>query len=129
MILNKVFHQRDFNKLFNEIVKKEQFIDYAYLFMEPSKKNTHDFTMFRKLRPFFEEIYYGRRTIDAIERDQDIFVKKIEKLKKYGARSKENIKNNDIVLENARNIFNGREMIIYGFINKLFPLASGNYYE
>ena len=65
---------------YNDIVKQEKLINYAYLYMEASKKNTYDFRMFRKLRPFFEEIYYGHKRIDAIERDQDIFQRELGRL-------------------------------------------------
>ena len=34
--------------------------------MNLSSRNTYDFRMFRKLKPLFEEIYFGRKLIDAI---------------------------------------------------------------
>ena len=53
----------------------------------------------------------------------------IEKLKKYKPRTKDNIKDKNNVLKNTQNLYDGREMIINAFKNKLFPLYSGNYYE
>ena len=67
--------------------------------------------------------------IPAIEREQGIFDDKIEELKKYRPRTKDNtdIKNN--LLTNAQNFYDGREMIINAFKKKLFPFYSGNFYE
>ena len=53
----------------------------------------------------------------------------LEKLKKYTPRSAVNIEDKKNVLENAQNLYDGREMIVDAFKNKLFPLYSGNYYE
>ena len=96
--------------------------------MKPSPKNDYDFRMFRPLRPFFETIYYGDMLMPAVEREQIAFDNKLKEIKKYRPRADENINNKASTLKNA-NLYNGREMIIDTFKNKLFPLASGNCYE
>ena len=51
--------------------------------MKPNPKNHFDFTMFMALKPLFQTIYFGEILISAIEKDQNVFNAKIEKLKKY----------------------------------------------
>ena len=97
--------------------------------MKPSPKKDFDFSMFMALKPLFKTIYYGEMLIPAIEREQGIFDDKIEELKKYRPRTENNISDKNKVLTNAQNLYDGREMIINAFKNKLFPLYSGNYYE
>ena len=67
-------------RVFNQIVEKEKAINYSYLYMNPNRRNTYDFIMYRKLKRLFEEIYFGRKAIDAIERDQDLFIQELERL-------------------------------------------------
>ena len=81
------------------------------------------------LKPFFSTIYFGEMLIPAIEREQDIFYYKIGELKKYRPRTENNTSDKNKVLTNAKNFYDGREMTINAFKNKLFPLYSGNYYE
>ena len=107
--------------MFNQIVEKEKLIDYSYLYMDPSRRNTYDFKMFRKLKPLFVEIYFVCRTIDAIERDQDCFARELERLDNYGPRVEPNISNRKDTLKNAKHFYEGRVMIIDAFRNRLFP--------
>ena len=58
-------------RVFNQIVEIEKLIDYSYLYMDPRRRNINNFRMFRKLKPLFEEISFGRKTIDSIKRDQN----------------------------------------------------------
>ena len=97
--------------------------------MKPSPKNDFDFRMFMALNPLFNNIYLGEVLIPAVEREQDVFDSIIKKLKKYHPRTDDNISDKDKTLTSAQNVYNGREMIINGFKNKLFPFYSGNYYE
>ena len=60
-------------RVFNQIVEKEKVINYSYLHMNPNRKNTYDFRMYRKLKPLFEDINFGRKSIDAFGRDQQLF--------------------------------------------------------
>ena len=97
--------------------------------MKPSPKNHFYFRMFESLKPSFFSIYYGDILIPTIERDQGVLEDIIEKLKKYKPRTEDNVIDKNNVLKNAQNIYDGREIIINAFKNKLFPFYSGNYYE
>ena len=52
-------------RVFNQIVEEEKLINYSYLYINPNRRNTYDFIMYRKLKPLSEEIYFGRKVIDA----------------------------------------------------------------
>ena len=114
---------------FKAIVNQEKKIDCKHLNMKPSPKNHFDFRMFKSLKPSFFSIYYGDILIPTIERDQGVLEDIIEKLKKYKPRTEDNVIDKNNVLKNAKNIYDGREIIINAFKNKLFPFYSGSYYE
>ena len=113
----------------NKLVEKEKSINYSYLYMKPTPKQEHSFIEFKPMVSLFRTTYYGDMRIPAIERSQNIFERKIERLKKYTPGTEINIDDKDKVLKNAENLYEGRKIIIDAFKNKLFPLASGNYYE
>ena len=103
-------------RIFNQIVQKDKQINYAHYYVKPSARYEFNFMQFENLKSFFKDIYYGRKSIDAFKRDQDIFKTLLDRDK-------------GLVFENMNNLYEGRELIIYGFENRLFPLASGNYYD
>ena len=102
-------------KAYDEIVQKERSINYAYLYMKPSKKYKHDFREFKKSKELFEEIYYGRTRLPPIEIQQSIFEQKLEYLNNYAPRNEINSDNKNNILKNAKNFYEGREMIINAF--------------
>ena len=85
--------------------------------------------MFKALKPFFFSICYGDVLIPTVERNQDVFDNILEKLKKIRPRTEDNISDKNKTLTNAQNFYDGREIIINAFKNKLFPFYSGNYDE
>ena len=89
----------------------------------------YDFSNFSPLREVFRKIYYGEVLIPAVEGEQDIFKDMIKMLKNYRPRTIDNKKKKDALVINAQNFYDGREMIIEAFKNKLFPFYSGNYYH
>ena len=102
---------------YKKIVDQGKLIDYKYLDMWGGNKKHYDFRMYKSLKELFRTIYYGEMLILAIE------------LKKYRPRTTDNTDTKNNLLNNARNFYEGREMIINTFKNKLFPFYSGNYYE
>ena len=77
----------------------------------------------------FKSIYYGEILIPAIEREQHVFDPKITEIKKYHSRNTDKIDERKNLLINAQNFYDGREMIIQGFKNEIFPIYSGNDYH
>ena len=92
--------------------------------MKSSPKNVFDLRMFLPLKQFFERIYFGEVLTPATEGEQLFFYEILEKLK-----SKKSIKDKDNVLKNAHNFYDGIEIIINAFKNRLLPLYSRNCYE
>ena len=74
-------------------------------------------------------MYYGEILIPAAEREQDDFDEMYELLKKYKPRkdSKHNKLKEDLLI-NAKKFYEGREMIIKTFTDKLFPLTDPSNY-
>ena len=61
-------------------------------------------------------------SIDGAERRQDEFDKVLGALRTYSAKKEEYIKANNRLLNNAKKNYNGREKIIEGIKNGIFPL-------
>ena len=65
-----------------------------------------------------------------VEREQDNFDDMIKILKDYKPKKKSKYyKLKQDLLINAKKFYDGREMIVEAFENKIFPFYSGNYYE
>ena len=75
----------------------------------------------------FKQIYYGKILIPVAEREQDEFYYKLEKLKKYDPKTEENIGKKESFLNNTQKIYDGREMVINAFKNKIIPLPDDSY--
>ena len=78
------------------------------------------FTNFSSLREFFRRIYYGEILIPAAEREQDEFDNMLKMLKNYERRkgSKYDKLKEDLLI-NAKNLYDGRGMIIKAFNDKI----------
>ena len=106
--------------VFDKIVDKERSINYDY---------DYDFTNFSPLREFFRRIYYGKLLISAAEREQDDFDKMYKLLEKCKPRKNSKYKKlKEDLLINAKHFYDGREMIIKAFRDKLFPLSDPSNY-
>ena len=116
--------------MLEKLNNQEKLINYKKLGFRGGNNKDYDFTNFSSLRKLFRAIYYGQISIPAVEGEQDNFDNMIEILKVY--RPKKDSKHyglkQDLVI-NAQNFYDGREMIINAFKNKLFPFCPGNYYE
>ena len=53
----------------------------------------------------------------------------IEDLKKYDPRDNEHIRRKETFLENIENFYDGREMVIRAFKNKIIPRVDGSYFQ
>ena len=51
----------------------------------------------------------------------------LDDLKEYNPRDENHISDKSDFLKNIQNFYNGREMVINAFANKLIPLADGSY--
>ena len=81
------------------------------------------------LREIFKAICYGENLIPGAEREQDNFDNMIKILKAYRPRrNSKYYKLKKDLLINAQNFYDGREMIIETFKNKIFLLSKSHYY-
>ena len=70
----------------------------------------------------FRDIYYRNMSIDQEERRQNGFDGVLGVLSTYSAKKKESIEAKNRVLNNANKFYKGREKIVEGFKNGIFPL-------
>ena len=68
-------------------------------------------------------------TIDETERKQDEFSAVIDALKNYALRDNIYVEAKNKLLNNAKNVYIGREKIIEGFKNRVFPFYYDKDYE
>ena len=108
--------------MLEELNNQEKLINYKKLKFKGGKNVDYDFTNFSSLRELFRVIYFGEILIPAAERDQGEFDDMLDILKKYKAKKDSKYKKlkDDLVI-NAQNFYDGREMIIKAFKNKISP--------
>ena len=96
------------------------------LHFKPSNVNEFNFREYNSLKELFKAIYYRNRKIEDAERKQDEFMGIYNALNNYGARKPEYVTAKSNLLINVKKIYDGREMIINAFKNKIFPLSPDN---
>ena len=67
--------------------------------------------------------------IDDVESKQDEFNKIFGALSNYTPKAQKDIKAKNQLLDNAKNFYEGREKIIEGFENRIFPLNHDDEFE
>ena len=126
--LKKNYHKKQKICSKNLIIKKNLLTTKKISFRGGNNKD-HDFTNFSSLRELFIIIYYGEILIPGAEREQNNFDDIIRILKAYRPRNNSKYyKLKQDLLINAQNFYDGREMIIEAFKNKIFPLSNPDYY-
>ena len=110
--------------MLNKLSNQEKLINYRKLYFKGDNNTDYDFSKFSPLRELFRAIYDGDTAIPGAERDQIGFNKLLNQLRKYSRRSPEYKINRESLLINAKNLYEGRQMIIDAFKNKIFPLDS-----
>ena len=77
----------------------------------------------------FRDICYRKTTIDEAKRIQEEFDVVMNALKNYAPRDNEYVEAKNELLNNAKNFYVGRQKIIEGFKNEIFPLYYNELYE
>ena len=110
-------------KGFTEEIKNiQKDVDYRKLKITGGNKTTYDFSGYKTFKELFRDLYYKNMTIDEAEQKQNEFNGVLGALTVCSAKKKEYIEAKNKLLHNARNFYNGREKIIEGFKNGIFPL-------
>ena len=101
---------------------KEETIDYKRLSFKRDKNLEFDFRDHKLLKEFFKDIYYKKFSTEEAEIIQEEFNAVLTALEKYKPKDSE-CKNKKLkLLENVKWFYDGREIIINSFKNKIFPL-------
>ena len=96
-------------------------MNYKRLSFKRDKNLIFDFRGYRSLEELFRDIYYNKFTIEGAERLHNEFNTVRGALKKYSPKKSEYIKEKINVKGNIEKIYDGKEIIINAFKNKIFP--------
>ena len=80
------------------------------------------FSDYKTFKELFRDLYYRRVTIDEAESKQEEFKAVLHVLKEYNPKHDKYVTLKNNLLDNGRKFYEGREKIIEGFKNKVFPL-------
>ena len=97
-------------------------VDYRKLKIIGGNKVTYDFSDYKTFKELFRDLYYRKMAIDEAESKQDEFNAVLDVLSDYTPRDQKYIEAKNKLLENTKNFYEGREKIIKGFKNGIFPL-------
>ena len=112
----------------NMLVKlsnQEKIINYTKLDFRRDSGLEFYFRDYRSLKELFKAIYYRNIPIDEAARKQDEYEAPLAVLEKCKLRNLDNIEKRKNLLNNAKKIYDGSEMIINAFKDKIFPLITG----
>ena len=87
-----------------------------------SSKEPFDFNAFKTIRSFDENIYSGKITINEADQEQVDLLEYISN--KARPKNKDDKKNKRNVFNTAKNLYEGRELVINAFKSRLFQLKS-----
>ena len=82
----------------------------------------YDFSDYRTFKKLFRNLYYINITIDEAESKQDEFNTVLHDLKNCSPKHDKYVTLKNNLVDNASKFYEGREKIIEGFKNKIFPL-------
>ena len=116
-------------ELINEIKTIQKNVDYRKLKIKGGNNVDYDFSDYKTFKEFFRDLYYRKTTIDEAKRIQEEFDVVTNALKNYAARDNKYVEAKNKLLNNDKNFYEGREKIIEGFKNEIFPLYYHELYE
>ena len=89
----------------------------------------YDFNNNRTFKKLFKDLYYKRVTTDDVRNKQEEFNVVLDLLEKYNPKHDKYVTLKNNLIDNASKFYKGREKIIEGFKNKVFPLYYDNRYH
>ena len=87
------------------------------------------FSDYKTFKELFRDLYYRRVTIDEAESKQEEFNAVLHVLKEYNPKHDKYVTLKNNLLDNASKFYEGREKIIEGFKNGIFPLYYDSRYH
>ena len=106
---------------------QEKLITYKKFNFRGGNNVDYDFSEYRSLKELFKAIYYRKITIKEGERIRDDFDAMIGALKSYKPKRPKYKENKEKLLINAQNFYDGRELIVDTFKNRIFSLVPSGY--
>ena len=116
-------------ELINEIKDIQENIDYRKLKIRGGNNVDYDFSDYKTFKELFRDLYYKKITIDDAESKQDEITGVMGALKGYAPRDNKYVEAKNKLINNVENFYKGREKIIKGFENKIFPVCYDEAYE
>ena len=115
--------------LVEEIKIIQEDVNYRKLKIVGGNKVTYDFCNYKTFNELFRDLYYKKMTVDKAEMKQEEFYSILDILSNYTPRAEKYIEEKNKLLDNAKNFYGGRENIIKGFKDGIFPLKSDDKFE
>ena len=116
-------------ELLEEIKTIQKNVDYRKLKIKGGNMKDYDFSDYRTFKELFRDLYYRIITIDEAESKQDEFNAVLHVLKNYSPKHDKYVTLKNNLVDNASKFYEGREKIIEGFKNEVFPLYYDKEYE
>ena len=104
------------------VIQKD--VDYKKLIIRGGNNIMYDFSDYKTFKELFRNLYYKKMSINDAEMEQNEFDAKFSALKKYSPKGQKYFETKNKLLNNAENFYKGREKIIEGFKEKIFPIKS-----
>ena len=89
----------------------------------------YDFSNYKTFKELFRNLYYRNITIDEAESKREKFNVVFHLLKRYNPKHDKYVTLKNNLVDNASKFYKGREKIIEGFKNKVFPLYYDSRYH
>ena len=116
-------------ELIEEIKNIQKDVDYRKLKIRGGNNVDYDFSDYKTFKELFRDLYYKQTTIDYVERKQDEITGVMGALKAYAPRDNKYVEAKNKLVNNVENFYKGREKIIEGFKNGVFPFYYNEQYE
>ena len=112
-------------ELINEIKTIQKNVDCRKLKIRGGNNVDFDFSDHKTFKELLRDLYYKKTTINYAERKQDEITGAMVALKAYAPRDNKYVEAKNKLVNNVKNFY-GREKIIEGFKNGVFPVYYGN---
>ena len=109
-------------ELINEFKTIQKNVDYRKLKVIGGDKKEYDFSDYSTFKELFRDFYDRKIRIDEAESKQDEFNTVLHLLKKYSPKHDKYVTLKNNLVDNVSKFYEGREKIIKGFKNVVFPL-------
>ena len=118
-MLDEEFSQ-EAKDMFVKLSNREKIIDCRNLDFSRNNNLELYFSDYRSLKELLKAIYYRNLSIDEAERIQE-YEAELVALERYRPRNSDYKTKREHLLNNAKKFYDGREMIINAFKDKIFP--------